>query len=562
MQRSRSTLLGNLVQQPAALLIAGLLLAGILHGLIEILALARAHWQEPTLFGDSFAFVERGGLEPVLGWLTAQHNEHRIVWAKAASLVETELLKIPPGQSALFQNLALILGCAGLWCWLCQRLLHRPDLRLITGLAGWLLLLNPWQYENLGWEFQTPWFLINALVLISALLLSVRAPEQALQLPKLQSSCALLLPWIALSSTGQGLAVAGAFAACAWLHSRRLGVLVSSSSALAGLCFFVLLPYSKPPGHPELVFQLDYFLKAWLGGPWQGLAWLCVVITAVLLSRRRAIAKQHWPAVLMPGLFSLLFAGMITLSRAGFGLEQANSSRYISHSLLLGLSALLALALADDQSQNQQTPLLGGFLVLLSTLGSFPQMLQAGGLSYTGAWAEGRRWAEQKRERFICNAQHAALAAHNIRLLEACQDVHPDANKVEGYLQGASAVQPLGWHRELLKPSPSANTGKIVYQIDQQALNTNNLQLRGWAFTQTDPDNQLYLLGDYGTAQQLALSIDQPRRDVKRAHKLPTKNVGFDAALPRLHEGKPLRVVRIGTPTHAVQIWEDPSADG
>jgi len=205
---------------------------------------------QPNLFGDSFAFAERSAGPN--GWLTSQHNEHRIVWAKATSLVETQLLKLPPGQSALFQNLVLILGCAGLWSWLCRRLLHRTDLCLITALAGGLLLLNPWQYENLSWEFQTPWFLINALVLLGALLLSV---PTAGQWP--QGLAAMGLPWVALTSTGQGLALALAFSASAWLHSRRLGVLVTASTALAGLTFFMLLPYSKPAGHPELSFQLD-----------------------------------------------------------------------------------------------------------------------------------------------------------------------------------------------------------------------------------------------------------------------------------------------------------------
>jgi hypothetical protein len=47
-------------QQPAALLILGLLLAGIAHGLFEILALAQAHWAQPNLSGESFTFVQRG----------------------------------------------------------------------------------------------------------------------------------------------------------------------------------------------------------------------------------------------------------------------------------------------------------------------------------------------------------------------------------------------------------------------------------------------------------------------------------------------------------------------
>ena len=73
MQRIRSSLPKRLVQQPAALLIVGVLLAGILHGLVEILALASAHWLEPTLFEDSFAFACRDD-RSLLSWLMAQHN--------------------------------------------------------------------------------------------------------------------------------------------------------------------------------------------------------------------------------------------------------------------------------------------------------------------------------------------------------------------------------------------------------------------------------------------------------------------------------------------------------
>jgi hypothetical protein len=561
LQHFRLTILRLLNQQPAAFLIIGLLLAGILHGLVEILALACAHWLEPNLFGDSYAFVQREGAQSLLGWLTTQDNEHRIVWAKAASLVESELLNLPPGQSALFQSLALILGCAGLWCWLCRRMLQRPDLRLITALAGWLLLLSPWQYENLAWEFQTPWFLINALVLMGSLILSFPAGSCSTKALRPQKLLALLLPWIALSSTGQGVALAVAFVACAWLHSRRLGTLVSSSTALAGLCFYVLLDYSKPAHHPELGFNLDYFLRAWLGGPWQGLAVLCVVITAVVLGRRQPIPKASWPALLMPGLFSLVFAGMITLSRSGFGVEQANSSRYISHSLLLGLTALMALALVDDRNRRSPTSLLGGFLVLITTVGSFPQGLQAGGLSYAGAWAEGQRWSEQNRQGFVCHALQAALSARQIHLIEPCKEIFPDRTLVTRYFQGGLSVQPLGWHQQLVNNSTGTAGGPIRHQLDQKSVSPTTLQLRGWAFHQSDPSQQLYLLADYGTAAQLGVPVNQPRPDVKRAHRLSTRKVGFDTTLSRNHEGKPLRAVRVGTPTKAVKIWEDPSAD-
>jgi len=542
------------------LIVVGLLLTGILHGLIEILSLACAQWQQPNLFWDSFSFVMRDGTTSPWAWLKLQHNEHRIVWAKAASLVETELLKIPPGQSGIFQILLLILGCAGLWCWLCKRLLHRADLRLITALSGWLLLLSPWQYENLNWEFQTPWFLINALVMLGALLLSIRSTGINTKLTSPHNICSLLLPWIAVSSTGQGLAVAVAFVACSWLHSWRLGTLVSASSSLACFTFYVLVPYSKPSYHPDLMFRIGYFLRILLGGQWKGLGLLLMVVVVALMVRRRFIDRQYWPSVFMPGLFSLIFAGMTTLSRSGFGLGQANSSRYVSHSLMLGISALLALALIDDQNRNYTSPLLGSFLVLIITLGSFPQGFHPDGLSYAGGWAKARHLAHENRDALICNANRVVLASQNIRLLKPCKEVFPHQVVVDRYFQGHLPVKPLAWHQQILL-GPSRPT-TFTHNTDQQVLSATTLRLRGWAFAQGNPGQRLYLLTDYGIAQTIALPIDHPRGDVKQDHKLPRADVGFDASIPRSLEGKPLRAVRIGTSTQSLRIWQSPSTDG
>lgn len=434
-------------RQPAALLLAGLLLAGIVHGLRGIVSLAKAHWLRPNLFGDSFAFVSRGDGKPLLSWLTEQHNEHRIVWAKIASVIEIEWFNLPPGQSALFQSLALIVASAGLWAWLCQRLLQRSDLRLITVLAGWLLLVNPWQLENLGWEFQTPWFLTNALVLGSALILTKANLGPAI------TAGALLLPWIAIANTGQGLAAAAAFAISTWLRSRRLGVLVTASSALATITNFALLPYSKPLHHPELSFNPTYFFRAWLGGHWQGLALLILVSVLLVFGRHRMIPRTAWPALLTPALFSLIFAGMITISRSGFGVEQAFSSRYVTHSLMTGLSALLALAVVDDQSQQPGVPLLGGCLAVLITVGSIPQTFLAAGSTYSNAWKRGRDFAAQKRQAFICHAHRASQPStpSTTSSLPPCDRLHSRQAIIDGYFQGSLPVKPLGWHRSLIE---------------------------------------------------------------------------------------------------------------
>ena len=538
----------------------GFLLAAISHGLIEILAMARAHWIQPTLFGDSFdSFVSRGSGIPIAQWIIDQHNEHRLVFAKASSLWETTLLKLLPGQSNLFQNLALIVACAGLWSWLCIRLLRNRGLQLLTSLAGFLLLLNPWQYENLSWEFQSPWFFINVLVLAAAFLLSVPG------LGIIGLVLALILPWIALASSGQGLAVSLAFAICAWLHSRKLGLMVSCSGLAAVMTFFIVLPYSKPNSHPEFTFNLLYFLRALSGGGWQGLGMLCFVVAIFLLARRRPIPRKYWSSLLMPGLFSLLFVSMITLSRAGFGLEQASVSRYTSHSMMLGLSALLAFAVVEDRNRLRPMSFLGAFLALIATVGSFPQNLQAEGLAYPEAWAKSRHWAEEKRSRFACHAEQYALKNKGINLLKPCKKIHPRQQIVDDYFEGRLSVQPTGWHGELLEtPSHisvvSLNSEDIQYVLDKPVLSDKSIRLRGWAFLKPDPSSSLYLIIHYGNSSLLGQKINFAGEDISEAYVLRDQDLGFDIEAPLFSEGAKVHSVSIAGLGATVKVWSH--ADG
>ena len=46
------------------------------------------------------------------------------------------------------------------------------SLKIFTTLSGIALLIHPWQWQNLVWEFQTPWFFINVLVLLGIFVLS------------------------------------------------------------------------------------------------------------------------------------------------------------------------------------------------------------------------------------------------------------------------------------------------------------------------------------------------------------------------------------------------------
>lgn len=78
---------------------------------------------------------------------------------------------MPPLRTALIQTLLLLLLSSGIIAWIAALVLRQRSSRLLAWLACSVILTNPWQWENLAWEFQTPWFFVNCLVLGATLLL-------------------------------------------------------------------------------------------------------------------------------------------------------------------------------------------------------------------------------------------------------------------------------------------------------------------------------------------------------------------------------------------------------
>ena len=230
------------------------------------------------------------------------------------------------------------------------------------------------------------------------------------------------------------------------------------------------MSYNNPAHHPEFGFNFDYFFRALLGGHWSGLALLCIAVCFIMLWKHKSISKSLIPSLLMPGLFSIIFTVMITLSRSGFGLDQANSSRYVTHSLMLGLTAIMALALVDDQNQRKIVPMLGGFLVLLTTIGSLPQALQSGGLNYANAWKKTKHLKLMHQQGLACHSQHLALEAANISLINSCESLYPDKEFILSYFKNTLPVKPRGWHLELVENSNSSKISAITHLVEEALI--------------------------------------------------------------------------------------------
>ena len=537
-------------QLAEALLIACITFA-ILYSLGTLTRLAIKQYQNPVLAGDSWTFAFTN-TDNALQFLLTQHNEHRLVWARLAALAEVEYLKIPATSTALFQNLFLIVAGIIILLFICRNMLGRPKTQIICWLSCSLVLVNPWQAENLSWEFQVPWFFINAIVLLNTYYLSKIENEKRTRLAFIYAAT---IPWISIFATGQGIAASLSLCLALALISKRLSIPAITSTATALFFYFKVIGYTKPSYHPTIQFDFDYFLTLLAGGAWQGLGLAMAVILACLTNQRfTATGKQAYltlkggPFIAMayPGLFSLSFMLMTTLSRSGLGIEQARSGRYVTHSLLLLISVILiASALVELACDNTEEAdfssapanLLIPLLTILATLISMPQVFTKQAPTFFEAWKSVSDIHKQRRRSMQCNALHNSLVARGVAVSQPCEpSLYPDATLPIQYFSGQLASKPIGWHKKLANESVTlAATGESLFQYNIEALliNTKTIEIRGWAFDKQKPVRQAFLTASYANGSSIAFPIDQLRPDVKAQYSTAEERSGFAVAIPR-----------------------------
>lgn len=227
----------------------------------------------------------------------------------------------------------------------------------IFNILNCFFLFSLIQYENWLWGFQIAWFFINACVVISVVILVIAKklnPNIRFLLSGLCcviasfSSAHGLLSWLALIPSV--LSIEGNTNK----KIKRLGIWM----ALFIVCFIIYtIGYQKPGHHPDILFFLKHPLIS--GG------YILTIIgfplgTSLLLSQLIGLFillsfsffnfyclrnyKSEFTLYAVPwlsiGWFATLFAGMTTVGRSGFGVEQAMASRYTSVLILLSISCV------------------------------------------------------------------------------------------------------------------------------------------------------------------------------------------------------------------------------
>jgi hypothetical protein len=294
-----------------------------------------------------------------LGDLFAQQNEYRQFFP---NLIFLALAKLTSWDVRYGMFISFLL--AGLVAYNIYRL---GELTLRCGRTGrlclfaaaCLLLFSPAQYEN--WlEGQQLIYFIPAVCLTTGLRLAYTnklRPWTKLLLCAVLATVATfsaangLLCWLLLPCA---LARHAPFARP--LHKRAWLLLWLAGCALCvGLYFH---GYQQPLQHPSLLYSLAHprtalvYLLTLLGGPF-GMGHLRTSVLAGVsvlalsaLAWRSCKRGAHGAAEetgrmlgwVLLGAYTLLTAGLITAGRAGFGVEQALSSRYTTYTLFLPLA--------------------------------------------------------------------------------------------------------------------------------------------------------------------------------------------------------------------------------
>jgi len=339
--------------------------AALSEALVILLRLAWRAWRTPVIFADSAALIrpEDQWGPALVPWVLSQHNEHRIIVQRLSSLFGEAVLHLPPAAGGVPANVLLLLAISGSLAWICALLIQPRHAAVTCWLVCTLLAWHPRQWENMIWEFQTPWFLISLLVLLNTAI-QLQAPRGLAQ-QRLAQTFAAIAPPLAIFSSGQGFAAAAAICAGALASTRRAGILALGSTVMAMVIFFAF-GYHKPDGHPALHFDLRFFFSLLLSSlPRDRGALLLsfLILTAWVLPGRAS--KQELQIQSQPILFVLMFALLTSLSRSGFGLAAARASRYSSYSLLVLISLLIFVISKLNKQSWQQIFVLATTLLLV-----------------------------------------------------------------------------------------------------------------------------------------------------------------------------------------------------
>jgi len=334
----------------SAALVVGVSLSA--YGIVKSVALWRVlpiadGWASVSFY--QYWLEGRSGLEALI----MPHNEHRIFVTRLANLLDFIVFDGVPKLSfglLLLGHIMLgvVLG-ALLSCGATRRM------QLLASVIGIAFFVSPLQIENLGNFFQIQWF-ASALLAVGTFYPLAIMSRYSFGVRWLLLGMAMFCNVLGLFTSANGLVVVVLASLMALVMTirryERLAFLVAS---LCSIAFFAQSIFSgntlaRPvAGFAGIIEFVTYFaaclgqiIPTVTGAELAGVAGIIFSSVLILYWIGQCIEDRYPDAVtatlIMMMLASLGTAAMTAFGRAGFGIEQAMSSRYATWSLVFWFS--------------------------------------------------------------------------------------------------------------------------------------------------------------------------------------------------------------------------------
>jgi len=288
-------------------------------------------------FGDDYDAILNflnnfhvSNLSEKIKFIFSQHNEHRIVFNRVVEICQLEVFgEVNFVYLILVGNIGW--GCTIYLLWVyCKN----NSISLAYFVPIVLLMLSFAHWELMTWamaSLQQYWQVFFSLLAIWMLTQS-------------RLFIAIFFMYCSIFTGGGGIVLIGVFLLYAITNRNwRVFFYILIFSLIVLFIYFVLFEYLKPVNHPSIlqVLHNPHIILAYsltfigsFGGS-QKISMVIGVFEVLLFTRYARQTYQKNSFLFWSILFVLCTAILTGLARAGFGIEQAVSSRYSEYSLLL-----------------------------------------------------------------------------------------------------------------------------------------------------------------------------------------------------------------------------------
>ncbi|HEY9671044.1 MAG TPA: hypothetical protein V6D11_06345 [Waterburya sp.] len=455
----------------------------------------------------------------------AQHNEHRLLFPK---IIFITLAFISKWNIEYEQYFSIFLASVtfGLIYKLSSEQVGNQGQDIYWHLANILtcmLIFSLVQHENWLWGFQLSWFLINVCVIVAIFLInSTSLVNWSVQK---RISLSALSCFIASFSLAHGvlawLAVIPSVASIPGSsHQKIRNILIWLGLFIASVAIY-LIGYHKPSYHPSTFFFLKHPLIAatyffnFLGSSLARSSNLAIITGIIIFSlflalilyliRNYQLIPQASPWLSL-GLFALLFSLLTTVGRAGFGIEQANASRYTSTSVLLVISIiqLWRLYLCSNLNSRKLNLLGGKSYQIFSVILAIIFIINSLQIIHIGE----KTWKQKQNSKICLDLLYFMDESYLVNeVSNSClKELFPAPIALKAYAESLTKIGLRTFPKNIAFINDSTQVDGVIDTPPSDKLvvvkRKNNLALAGWAILpepREAPKIVLFSLGDKQT---------------------------------------------------------------